>query len=157
MLSRLALAALLSTLAGLAPAGCGSIEEAGRAKIAARFGDGEALLSDPSANFYGLISRGHGQVRGNGALVLTADALWFSQITPATELAIPRADVLEVSLVGSHLGKASAGHQLLHVRFRSGDGEDAAAWLVAEPERWRRALTESSAGPGGRDGAGDPG
>lgn len=137
---------------------CGAIEEAGRAKIAGRFAEGEAILSDPVANFYGLTSRGHGQIRGNGALVLTADQIWFSQLSPATELTIPRADVLEVSLVKSHLGKATAGHSLLHVRFRSGDGEDSAAWLVAEPERWLRALADpAAAAASGRDGARDPG
>lgn len=135
-ITRPAALALLLTLP--APA-CGWIEGEGRERLEARYQAGEVILSDPAANFFGLESKGSAQVRGNGALALTADHLWFSLLTPQTEITIPLADVLEVSLVEGHLGKTMAS-PLVHVRFRAADGEDAAAWLVRDPERWQREI-----------------
>ncbi|HRI10873.1 MAG TPA: hypothetical protein PKW35_23805 [Nannocystaceae bacterium] len=131
-------AALALLLALTAPA-CGWIESEGNERLDARYQAGEVILSEPAANFFGLESKGSGQVRGNGALALTADHLWFSLLTPKTEITIPLQDVLEVSLVKGHLGKTMAS-PLVHVRFRTADGEDAAAWLVHDPERWRQEI-----------------
>ncbi|MEZ4450787.1 MAG: hypothetical protein R3B09_14995 [Nannocystaceae bacterium] len=135
---------VVAALSLVAPA-CGWVESGGRERIDARYRADEVLLSDPMANFFGVESKGSDQIRGNGALVLARDHLWFSLLTPKTELTIPLTEILEVSLVDSHLDK-SVGRPLLHVRYRSDGGEDAAAWLVAEPERWRKAL---QAGAGG--------
>jgi len=126
-----------------APAACGWIESEGRMRIESRFQPGEVIVSEPAANYFGLESRGGGQSRGNGALVLTADQLWFHLLVPTQELTIRLADVTDVALVDGHLGK-SVGRALLRVRFRGEAGEDAAAWLVADPERWQREIAARS-------------
>ncbi len=91
----------------------------------------------------GLESRGGGQSRGNGALVLTADELWFSLLVPTHALTIRLADVTDVALVDGHLGK-SVGRPLVRVRFHGEAGEDAVAWLVADPERWQHEIAARS-------------
>ena len=53
-----------------------------RARIDAAIGDLEVLRKE-KANFYGVASKGAGQVRGLGTLVLTPDALVFLQLVPA--------------------------------------------------------------------------
>jgi hypothetical protein len=88
----------------------------------------------------GLESRGRGQVRGNGLLVLTADELRFEQLVPRRESRIPLADVTAVETTRSWLGK-SVGAKLLFVRWRSPDGsEDAMAWRVRDLDAWLAAL-----------------
>jgi len=133
------LAAVLAAAAPVAAA-CGWIESEGRERIESRYRPGEALLSEPAANCFGRESKGSAQIRGNGPLVLTAEHLWFSLLVPADELTVPLIDVLDVDIVDAHLGK-SVGRPLLRVRFRGSNGDDAAAWLVADPERWRREIT----------------
>ncbi len=132
---------LVTALVATAPvaAACGWIESEGRGRIESRYRPDEVLLSEPAANCFGREAQGSAQVRGNGALVLTAEHLWFSLLVPANELTVPLAEVLDVQLVDGHLGK-SVGLPLLRVRFRGVSGEDAAAWLVADPERWRREI-----------------
>jgi len=94
------------------------------------------------ANFFGLTSRGVGQVRGNGVLVLTRDKLFFQMFIPRREVEIPIDAITTVSTPRSHLGK-SKGMRLLHVAFHSVGGEDAAAWVVADVDQWVADLKES--------------
>jgi hypothetical protein len=136
MLSRRAVPLILPALLACARPSEAEIEAA----VAQRFPGEAIVLSDPDANFFGFESRGASQVRGNGALVLVESALWFQQVAPDTESTIALADVRAVDLVDGHLGK-SVGRKLLHVRFRAGAGEDAAAWYVDDPEAWRAAIT----------------
>ena len=101
-----------------------------------------ATLVGPGANFFGLESQGPMQLRGNGSLVLTPEALVFDQWVPARRLSIPRRQIIEVSTARSHLGK-SVFRPLLKVRFRQQDGaEDAVAWLVGDLESWLAALRQ---------------
>lgn len=99
------------------------------------------------ANFYGIASKGAGQARGLGTLVLTPDALVFLQVVPATELRVPRASVTHVEVAGSFLGKAQ-NRDLLVLSWRVGNGdepaEERAAFDVPDVEGWRLALV---AGP----------
>ncbi len=101
------------------------------------------LQVDSWANLFGVTSRGHGQLRGNGALVLTADSLWFGMLLPARELTIPLSRVIAVREAGSHLGKSVLGHRLLRVEFDGADGPDAAAWAVRDPEGWVAAVVRA--------------
>jgi len=87
------------------------------------------------ANFFGQSSRGMGQIRGNGALVLTPSALHFIMFLPREELTIPLETVTSVSTPRSHLGK-TVGWRLLKVDYRSPSGEDAAAWAVQDVDEW---------------------
>lgn len=88
----------------------------------------------------GLESRGRGQVRGNGWLVLTAEELRFRQWIPRRETTIPLAAVTSVGTERTWLGKW-VGSKLLCVRWRTSDGsEDAMAWQVPDLEGWLAAL-----------------
>ena len=141
MADPLAIVALL-VLVGLAPAVV-LIALARRARRGAT--GGEEGLADPNARSatvlgLGLESRGRGQVRGNGELVLTADELRFRQWVPQRETTIPLAAITTVDTVRTWLGKW-VGSTLLCVRWRTEDGtEDAMAWQVRDLEGWRAAL-----------------
>jgi hypothetical protein len=88
----------------------------------------------------GLESRGKGQVRGNGWLVLTADELRFRQWVPDRETRIPRSAITAVETDRWWLGK-SVGVKLLIVRWRTpAGGDDAMAWRVRDLDSWLAAL-----------------
>lgn len=108
-------------------------------RVAANVPETEIVRRDLRANFFGLQSKGPAQLRGNGALVLTRNALRFFQLVPASEIVVPLADVREATLVRSHLGK-SVGYSLLKVTFSSGGTTDSIAWFVPEAEAWRAAV-----------------
>jgi hypothetical protein len=111
------------------------------ARIARHHRQEDILLRDLMANNFGLQSRGVIQLRGNGALVLTAAELHFFMLVPEEEFRIPLGAIREVSLVRAHLGK-TVGRQLLKIRFTREGAEDAVAWYVRDPEAWRLKLTE---------------
>jgi hypothetical protein len=93
-----------------------------------------------NAQGLGLQSRGKGQVRGNGTLVLTPDELRFRQWVPDRETRIPRSAITAVETGRWWLGK-SVGSRLLIVRWRTPeDGEDAMAWNVRDLDAWLSAL-----------------
>jgi hypothetical protein len=118
----------------------------GEARLRERYPSGGVLLSAPSASCFGLESRGRMQVRGNGALALTANELWFRRFAGDFEVAIPLADITGVDLADSHLGKRVFGRQLLRVRFRAGGAEDVIAWLVSDPSKWLEELDRARRG-----------
>lgn len=97
---------------------------------------GQTLIRQSiGANFFGLTSKGLGQIRGNGALVLTPDQLYFTMFMPRREVTIPLGDIVSVSTPRTHLGK-TMGMRLLRVDFRASDGEDAVAWAVRDLDDW---------------------
>jgi len=101
---------------------------------------GGAIGRSANVNGLGLQSRGRGQVRGNGRLVLTTEELRFRQWIPQRETTIPLAAVTSVGTERSWLGKW-VGSKLLCVRWRTPDGgEDAMAWQVRDLEGWLAAL-----------------
>jgi hypothetical protein len=104
---------------------------------------GEAIiLRDTGASFFGLASRGKGQVRGNGVLVLTDRQLWFHMWLPSRELALPLESITAVSTPRSHLGK-SVGMPLLAVHLADGD---VAAWCLRGVDGWKDALRSAGVG-----------
>ena len=109
-----------------------------------RYRPEEMRLLEPMASTFGIESKGGLQGRGNGALVLTDDAIHFLMLV-GSELRIPLANVLAVKTVKSHLGKSIA-RPLLHVRYREGDGEDAVAWFVPDVEDWKQRIEASRKG-----------
>jgi hypothetical protein len=97
-------------------------------------------LRKANAQGLGLESRGKGQVRGNGWLVLTDDELRFRQWVPNRETRIPRAAITAVETDRWWLGK-SVGRKLLVVRWRTPEGgTDAMAWNVRDLDGWLDAL-----------------
>ena len=109
-----------------------------RTELEAELGD--TATRTENVRGLGLQSRGKGQVRGNGWLVLTDDELRFKQWIPAREDRIPLAAITEVSTPRVWLGK-TVGRKLLCVRWRTPDGgDDAMAWEVRDVDAWLSAL-----------------
>ena len=101
---------------------------------------GGSIRRSANVNGLGLQSRGRGQVRGNGRLVLTPEELRFRQWVPQRETTIPLAAVTSVGTERTWLGKW-VGSKLLCVRWRTPDGgEDAMAWQVRELDGWLTAI-----------------
>jgi hypothetical protein len=97
---------------------------------------GQTIIRESiGANFLGQKSKGLGQIRGNGALVLTPTELYFIMFAPRREMSISLDAVTSVSTPRSHLGKTCVA-KLLRVDFRSDDGDDAVAWAVRDLDSW---------------------
>ena len=102
----------------------------------------QAIKTEPWANFFGLASKGMGQMRGNGALVLTGDELFFIMAAPRREVSIPLSSIKKVHIKKSHLGK-TVGHPLLAVDYVFPEGEDSSAWALAAPEEWKSVIEKA--------------
>ena len=111
-------------------------------EAAARSGT-DTLRVAPMTQFYGVVSAGRGQLRGDGVLILTAEELRFDMWSPERRLVIPLAAVLRVDTTKRHAGRYSV-KPLLRVTWRDAHGlEDAAAWALTERDEWARALDDA--------------
>ncbi|MGH2722781.1 MAG: hypothetical protein ACRDI0_00685 [Actinomycetota bacterium] len=109
-------------------------------EVRSEVGPRAILLIDDRANSLGLESRGALQIRGNGCLAATAEAILFRQWLPRKQIRIPRARIIAIERVRWHLGK-SYGRPLLKVRFTSENGQpDSIAWYVRDLEAWEATL-----------------
>lgn len=110
------------------------------AEILDKFKDKKVLKSAQSANFFGQQSQGMAQMRGNGALILTDNELYFQMLMPKKELHIPISSISQVETPKSFLGK-SKFMPLLKVEYKDDKGQtDAAAWLVKDLSAWKEAI-----------------
>jgi hypothetical protein len=109
------------------------------AAVLERFPREDILACDPGANFFGERSRGGRQIRGNGALVLTREALYFLRAAPEKEYRVALTDITGVTLPKTFNGK-SIFFPLLCVSYRADGGDDAMAWAVRKPRAWREAI-----------------
>lgn len=107
--------------------------------ITERFEQGAILGATTRANFFGLKSKGGAQARGNGALVLTKDSVFFIRAVPQKEFEIPIASILEVSMPMAFNGR-SVARPLLCLRYRRDSGEDAIAWSLKDSGKWKTAI-----------------
>ncbi|MHA1111328.1 MAG: hypothetical protein ACTSRE_09515 [Promethearchaeota archaeon] len=96
------------------------------------------VISAQNVNYFGQESKGLGQVRGNGSLILTDSELYYEMWAPKRVLRIPRNSILRVENPSPkwHL-KKSKSRPLLKIHFRNEKGEeDSAAWIVPHLEQW---------------------
>jgi hypothetical protein len=96
-----------------------------------------------TVNYFGQESKGLGQVRGNGSLILTDSELYFEMWAPKRVLRIPKhmIKLVENPPPKWHL-KKSKGRPLLKIHFTNEQGiEDSAAWIVPELEDWLKKLS----------------
>ena len=108
----------------------------------------QVVQQDITAVSLGLGSRGVGQSRGNGALVLTPTELRWLQLKPtSSDVTIPLAAITTVDTARSHLGKRY-GKPLLRVTFDAGAGPDTMAWLTTDLSGWLAALAPADAAGG---------
>ena len=104
---------------------------------------GDTATRKATVRGLGLESRGRGQVRGNGSLVLSPGELRFAQWVPHRETRIPLDAVTLVETRRVWLGK-TVGSKLLCVRWRTPEGgEDAMAWEVRDLDGWLAALRDA--------------
>ena len=115
------------------------VKRKSRSAIRSRYSPQDIIMQSLVANSFGQTSKGLSQVRGNGALVLTKDEIWFRLALPARELTIPLKSITSISIKESHLKKKKA-RPLLYIEFNSLWGIDSAAWMVKGPEEWKRAI-----------------
>lgn len=104
--------------------------------IVQNFNQHEIISATTNANFFGFKSIGYKQIRGNGAIVLTKEALCFVRALPFQEHIIPLDKVKEISLPTSFNGR-SIFKKLLCVHYQVGGQEEAIAWAVNSPEKWK--------------------
>lgn len=100
---------------------------------------GERPQLEGNARLVGVKSRGPGQMRGTGTLALTPGEVVFLMWLPRRELRIAR-DAIESVETGHGVAGKWTGAELLHVRWRSGDAVDEAAWEVKDLGAWLVAL-----------------
>ena len=100
---------------------------------------GEPPELEGNARLVGVKSRGLAQMRGTGTLALTRGEMVFLMWLPRRELRIPRDSIESVATGHGVAGKWTAA-DLLHVRWRSGDAADEAAWEVKDLGAWLAAL-----------------
>ncbi len=96
-----------------------------------------------NVNFFGQESKGLGQVRGNGSLILTDTELYFEMWTPKRSLRIHRHMIKKVENPPPkwHL-KKTKNRLLLKVHFTNDQGQDdSAAWIVPELDQWIQLLS----------------
>ena len=101
------------------------------------------VKSAQNVNYFGQESKGLGQVRGNGCLILTESELYFEMWTPKRILRIPKHMIKRVENPPPkwHL-KKTKNRLLLKIHFTNEQGlEDSAAWIVPELEEWIKLLS----------------
>ncbi len=99
----------------------------------------EILGATTRANFLGVRSKGGAQWRGNGALVLTSDVLFFLRAVPKKEYRIPIRAITSLSMPKSFNGKSVLA-PLLCVNYHADEGEESIAWALRNPEKWKAAI-----------------
>lgn len=104
------------------------------------------LKTDNGANFFGLESKGMGQIRGNGTLTLTPDTLHFFMAVPANHFEIPLARIQEISHPNSHCGKGCIV-PLLKITFTTEQGStDSIAFALRNSKGWAGEILRAKAG-----------
>jgi hypothetical protein len=119
----------------------------GRALVALRSDTtGEKVYHVADCNFFGVLSSGIAQVRGNGLLALTSAGIHFCMLAPARTLFVPLGSIRGISHPRWFL-KKSKGRVLLRIDFVNNEGEeDAAAWIVRDLRWWDEAIEALLAG-----------
>lgn len=107
--------------------------------IQTNFDQKDILGATTSANFLGKESQGGKQIRGNGALVLTKNEIYFFRALPFKEYSIPLNSVIKVSLPSSFNGK-SVLSKLLSIQYKTSSGSETMAWALKNPESWKQTI-----------------
>ncbi len=99
----------------------------------------------PFARMIGQKSRGMFQIRGNGYLALTMDAVYFFLAAPRRELKIPLMSIKQITFPTAFMGK-TVFRKLLCISFDTpgGEGEDAVAWQVTDPDNWKAEIERAA-------------
>ena len=109
--------------------------------IADKFPEHEIRLQAPHAYHMARQSRGYGQSRGNGNLILTDKELFFAMAFPKTIYSIPLETIGEIE-TPTRMGGKSMAIRMLKVNFKTENGKDeAVGWIVQDLDAWVAELT----------------
>jgi hypothetical protein len=109
-------------------------------RVQHRYPDPSELVSvEYRVSSFGVKARGLGQWRGNGALAITRDELRFFQFLPQRELTLKLSRVTGLSIVSSHLGKATTS-DLLKIEFATEREPGAIAFWLPDPQALKAKL-----------------
>ena len=112
-----------------------------RKLIADKFPEHEIRLHAPHAYHMARQSRGYGQRRGNGNLILTDKELFFAMSFPKTIYSIPLETIGEIE-TPRRMGGKSMVMRMLKVNFKTENGEDeAVGWIVKDLDTWVAEIT----------------
>jgi len=107
-----------------------------------KFSDRLIFLSSAGANFAGQKSKGLMQVRGNGALLLVEDQIYFKMLVPDREIVIPIDMITGIRKANGFLGKTK-GIPLIVVEFTNEENRsDEAGWWVRNVDEWINSINE---------------
>lgn len=112
-------------------------------EIFEQFKGTNVVISAQNVNYFGQESKGLGQVRGNGSLILTDYELYYEMWAPKRILRIPRKNIQQVENPPPkwHLKKTKS-RPLLKVHFINDEGkEDSAAWIVPNLDQWIQSVS----------------
>ena len=109
--------------------------------VADKFDKKDILGATTRATFFGIKSKGGAQIRGNGALVLTGNEIYFIRAVPQKEYKIPISSIRKVSMPRIFNGK-SALVPLLCIAYDTGYGEDSMAWAIKDAKKWKEKIEE---------------
>ena len=110
-------------------------------EVMKNFTDSEILGVTSKANFFGVLSKGKMQIRGNGILILTMNQIYFELWKPNRKYTIPITQIKSVSHPKWFLGK-SKFRNLLRIDFVNESHEnDAIAWLIPDLSQWESSIT----------------
>ncbi|MCE5291099.1 MAG: hypothetical protein LLG14_17945 [Nocardiaceae bacterium] len=118
-----------------------------RYKLNALFREEDMLRHDVIAHCYGFESGNGEQYRGNGALVLTTDKIWYSKMATDEMLEIPMSSIRDVQIEMDFRGELGEG-RLLIVTFERNGQNDRVAFFTEAPYEWRIAILNLSQHPG---------
>jgi hypothetical protein len=103
----------------------------------------DARLVDETASFFGQESRGAGQMRGNGTLIVTDSEIIFQQWVTNREFRIPLRSIQSIENPTSFLGKSRFA-PLLKISYLDDTGRvDSMAWQVRDLSGAQRVIEEA--------------
>jgi hypothetical protein len=119
------------------------LEKTKAEKILKNYSKEEIKAFSSNVNFFGEKSKGMTQIRGNGALLLTKDYLYFQMWIPKKEIKIPLDKIENIEEVKSFLGKSKL-RPLLKIDYIDENGQkNSAAWLVKNLQKWKSIINET--------------
>ena len=97
------------------------------------------VLKDEWVNCFGFCRGWRCSSKGNGALALTKEGLFFIPVI-GDETLVPFEGISEIGTPNSHGGKTNF-RKLLSVTFTDDDGKEIkAAWLLKDIDKWQAAI-----------------
>lgn len=112
------------------------LEKSRAEKILKNYSKEEIKAFSSNVNFFGLKSKGISQIRGNGALLLTKEYLYFEMWIPKKKVKIPLEKIKNIEEAKSFLGKTRFT-PLLKIDFIDENNQkNSCAWQVRKLKKW---------------------